>query len=90
MSLTTSPSESEFQNQNTIADAAIANSEEHQVTLRQAVKTYPGAIFFTCLLMISVTVDGYGQSCSCANVIIGASSTVEPRELQWDIVWTRS
>lgn len=63
MSLNASLSETELHNQKTIADAAIASNEEHQMTLRQAIKKYPGAILFTCLLMLSVTMDGYGQSC---------------------------
>ncbi|CAH0051999.1 unnamed protein product [Clonostachys solani] len=43
----------------TMDDAKAANEHEHSLTVRQAIKSYPGAIFWSLVVSMSIIMEGY-------------------------------
>lgn len=42
-----------------VGDAQLANLNEHQTTVRQALRAYPWAVFWTLLVLMSIIMEGY-------------------------------
>lgn len=47
---------------NPAGDAQLANLNEHQSTVRQALRAYPWAVFWTLLVLMSIIMEGRGAS----------------------------
>lgn len=55
--------------QATLAEAQAANAHEHSLTVREALKAYPWAVFWSLVVSMSIIMEGYdtiliGVSCS--------------------------
>ena len=43
---------------NEVGDAQLANINEHAITVRQALRAYPWAVFWTLIVLASIIMEG--------------------------------